>query len=195
MKMQKFCTKSVFAYVLIGILCMACKVNGALIKGISFDEDCIVNHKRLTLRGVGLLKYRMVVNAYVGGFYLEEKTPINDRFADVERRLELHYFHAIPSDNFIKATSKTIKKNVSLNQYEKLYPYIQQMNALYLNVKPGDRYIATYIPGKGTELALNGKPLGLVPGSDFSKAYFEIWLGDNPLNEDFRNALLGLNEK
>ena len=187
--------KSVYAFVLIGILCMAGNVNGAQIKGIPFDADCIVNNKRLTLRGLGLLKYLVVVNAYVGGFYLEENTPNSERFADVERRLELHYFHAITSGDFAKATSKIIKKNVSSNQYEKLYPYIQQMNALYLDVKPGDRYAATYIPGKGTELALNGKPLGIVPDSDFSKAYFGIWLGDNPLNEDFRNSLLRLNYK
>ena len=191
MKIKTFYTKYIFAHILIGILCMPCNVNGAYIKGISFDDECIVNNKRLSLRGVGLLKYLVVVNAYVGGFYLEKNTPISDRFADVERRLDLHYFHAIASDDFAKATSKIIKRNVSPDQYERLYPFIRQMNSLYLNVKPGDRYSATYIPGKGTELAINGKPLGIVPDSDFSKAFFGIWLGDNPLDEKFRDALLG----
>ena len=191
MKIKKFYTKYIFAHVLIGILCLPCNVNGTQIKGIPFDDECVVKNKRLTLRGVGLLKYLVVINAYVGGFYLEENTLISQKFTEVERRIELHYFHAIASGDFAKATSKIIKKNVSPNRYEKLYPFIQQMNDLYLDVKPGDRYAATYIPGKGTELALNGKPLGIVPGGDFSKAFFGIWLGDNPLNENFRDALLG----
>ena len=191
MKIKKFYTKYIFAHILIVILCLPCNANATQIKGIAFDDECIVNNQRLTLRGVGLLKYLVMINAYVGGFYLEENTLISEKFTEVERRIELHYFHAISSGDFAKATSKIIKRNVSPNRYEKLYPFIQQMNDLYLDVKPGDRYAATYIPGKGTELALNGKPLGIVPGGDFSKAFFGIWLGDNPLNENFRDALLG----
>jgi hypothetical protein len=33
---------------------------------------------------------------------------------------------------------------------------IDRINAAYKNVKSGDRYSLTYLPGRGTELALNG---------------------------------------
>ena len=67
MKTPWFFQKFVFACILAWILCLTCSASGAQIKGIHFDDECIVNNKRLTLRGVGLLKYLVVINAYVGG--------------------------------------------------------------------------------------------------------------------------------
>ncbi|MDA8138151.1 MAG: chalcone isomerase family protein [Desulfobacteraceae bacterium] len=64
-------------------------------------------------------------------------------------------------------------------------------NSLYRDVKPGDRYALTYILGKGTQLSLNGTPLGLIPGAEFASALFAMWLGHNPMNEAFKEQLLG----
>jgi len=65
-------------------------------------------------------------------------------------------------------------------------------NRLYRNVRPGDRYAITYIPGKGTTLELNGKVEGTVEGELFSKALFSIWIGKNPIDRDFRKKIMGL---
>ena len=69
-------------------------------------------------------------------------------------------------------------------------PSLDRINALYRDVKPGDRYSLTYLPGRGTELALNGEPLGLIAGSDFASAYFSIWLGPKPLDAALKAQLL-----
>jgi hypothetical protein len=58
-------------------------------------------------------------------------------------------------------------------------------------VKPGDRYALTYVPGVGTELTLNGSPLGTVAGADFASAVFAIWLGPKALDESLKTQLLG----
>ena len=58
-------------------------------------------------------------------------------------------------------------------------------------MNPGDRYSLTYIPGKGTTLSLNGVPKGTVDGADFAAALFSIWLGPNPIDSNFKQALLG----
>jgi hypothetical protein len=50
----------------------------------------------------------------------------------------------------------------------------------------------TYIPGKGTELTLNGKSKGTVEGADFAAALFSIWLGPKPISESLKKELLGL---
>ena len=63
---------------------------------------------------------------------------------------------------------------------------------MYEDVKPGDRYSLTYIPGKGTELALNGEPKGIVEGSEFAAALFSIWLGKKPIDESFKKQILDL---
>jgi hypothetical protein len=67
---------------------------------------------------------------------------------------------------------------------------IDQLNELYTDVQPGDRYSLTYVPGVGTELALNGQPRGLIEGAEFSAALFAIWIGREPVDEPLRKQLL-----
>jgi hypothetical protein len=110
---------------------------------------------------------------------------------DVPKRLELEYFWAIAGPDFGKAADATLKENVSAETLAHLRPRMEQINALYQDVKPGDRYSLTYIPGVGTELALNGKVKGTIEGADFAAAYFAIWLGPNPINASLKSQLLG----
>jgi hypothetical protein len=62
---------------------------------------------------------------------------------------------------------------------------------LYEDVQPGDRYSLTYIPGRGTELALNGVPKGIIRGAEFAEAVFSIWLGPEPINSSFKKQIIG----
>jgi hypothetical protein len=164
---------------------------GAIIEGVHFDNSVIINQQNATLRGVALLRYMVFIKAYVSAFYLNENSSEKDALGNVERRLVLHYFHAISANDFAEATTEMIEKNVSPDRFRALQPQIRQLNDLYRDVKPGDEYTATYIPGIGTELALNGKALGVVPRSEYSAAFFSIWIGKNPVDEGFRDRLLG----
>jgi hypothetical protein len=173
------------------ILLWTAQVNAARIEGVVFDESFKTQDKALTLRGVALLRYMVVIKAYVGAFYMDQNHQTSYVFEDVAKRFELEYFHAIPASDFVKSTKIMIEKNVSPDQFNKILPQLEMMNSLYRDVKPGDRYAATYLPGVGTELALNGKPLGIVSGFEFANAYFSIWLGENPIDKGFRDHLLG----
>ena len=173
------------------ILFTASSLNAARIEGIYFKNSYDIQGRTLTLRGTALLRYMVFIKAYVGAFYLDQNYPAGEIFNDVAKRLELSYFHAIPAADFAKSTKIMIEKNVTAEKFKTLLPYIEQMNALYKDVKPGDSYAATYIPGIGTELALNGKQLGIVAGLDFANAYFSIWIGEHPIDKEFRDRLLG----
>jgi hypothetical protein len=165
-------------------------VHSAQIESVNFANSVLINGENATLRGTALLRYMIIIKAYVGAFYLKENVPPENALSDVERRLVLHYFHAIPAKDFAEATTEMIKKNVTIARFKALQPEIAQLNALYKDVKPGDEYTATYIPGTGTELALNGTVLGVVPGAEYSAAFFSIWIGKNPIDKGFRNKLL-----
>jgi len=177
--------------VLFILLLGATRADAAMIEGVEFKESYTAQENTLTLRGVGLLRYMVFIKAYVGALYLDKNQKADQIFNDVPKRLELHYFHAISAADFAESTRIMIEKNLTPQQVNRLAPQIAQMNALYRDVKPDDRYAATYLPGVGTELALNGKPLGIVPGVDFAAAYFAIWLGDHPIDKGFRDHLLG----
>ena len=165
-------------------------VQAVEIEGIRFSESFKAEGKNLRLTGVGLLRY-WGFKAYTGALYLEKGTPVDSILADTAKRIELEYFRAIKGKDFGPATDKSIAKNVDPQTYERLRPQIDYHNSLYEDVQPGDRYSLTYIPGRGTELALNGKPKGIVEGAEFAQAVFSIWLGPKPISNSFKKQILG----
>ena len=166
----------------------------AEIEGVRFIDKLTVGASELRLHGTGLLRYRVFIKGYVAALYLDESfageaTP-NTVLADVRRRLEIEYFWAIPADKFANATVEGISRSTDPATFERLRRSIDRINQLYEDVEAGDRYALTYVPGIGTELALNGRRLGVVEGADFSAALFAIWIGEESLDESLRRQLL-----
>jgi hypothetical protein len=161
------------------------------IEGVRFADEIRAGATGLRLNDVGLMRYRYVIKAYVAALYLGEGVPSAELLADVPKRLEIEYFYGIQAPGFVQATNRGIADNVSPETLAALRPRIDRLNALYRDVKPGDRYTLTYLPGTGTELALNGTPLGTVEGADFATAVFSIWLGPRAIDASLKAQLLG----
>lgn len=163
----------------------------AVIEGVVFPSRLEKEGVTLDLRGYGLLHYLVFIKAYVGALYMPAGVAAERVLDDVPRRLELAYFHAIAAADFAQATAEKMADNVTPETFRELEPRLTRLNALYRDVRPGDRYALTYLPGQGTTLALNDTPLGTVPGADFAAAVFAIWLGADPIDRGFKAALLG----
>jgi hypothetical protein len=163
----------------------------AEIEGVTFPDRYVVQGVDLELNGTALLRYRVFFKVYVAALYLGQGVAPEDLFADTPKRLEIEYFYAFKAADFAKSTIEGIARNVAPGAFEDLQPRIEEMNRLYRDVAPGDRYALTYLPGVGTELSLNGAPLGRVAGAGFGAAMFSIWLGDVPLDSDLKRRLLG----
>ena len=161
------------------------------LEGVRFAPTVDAGGARFDLNCVGLLRYKVFIKASVAAFYLGAGVAPEDALADVPKRLELHYFWSIGSTDFAKAADRLVRENVDSKTLEQLGPRIAQINGLYEDIRPGDRYALTYVPGVGTELALNGHRKGVIPGADFADAYFRIWLGERPLDTALRDRLLG----
>lgn len=160
------------------------------VEGVTFGNTGSWRGADFELRGAALLRYRVLLKGYVAALYLGPGVGSERALADVPRRLEIEYFWAIPADAFARTTTDLIARNADAAARERLADPLEKLNALYRDVQAGDRYALTYVPGKGTELALNGVPLGVVEGAEFSSALFAIWLGDQPLDEMLRERLL-----
>jgi len=160
------------------------------VDGVSFDRSVDAMDQRLQLHGTGLLKYMVFIKAYAGALYLPESVPSDHVLKPVAKQLVLEYFHHIKGEDFASATQIKIADNSTANQVKGLQSRIDDLGALYRDVKPGDRYALTYIPNQGTTLSLNGESLGSIPGDDFARAVFAIWLGVNPIDQKFRDQLL-----
>ena len=163
---------------------------GALIEGVEFKDSHKLGGQNFLLNNVALMRYKVVIKAMVSALYLGEGVKPAEVLKDVPKRIEIHYFWNLEGKEIAKAADKLLAENISVARLETIRVEIDEMNALYENVKPGDRYSLTYIPGVGTELALNGKKKGLVPGAEFASAYFSIWLGKKPMDVAMRDTLL-----
>ena len=172
------------------LISSACRLGAAEIEGVTFQDAHKIRGQRLVLNNVALMRYKIVIKAMVSALYLGEGVEPEDVLKDVPKRLEIHYFWDLEGKEITKAADKLLADNVSRAQLAKLQTEIKQMNSLFENVKAGDRYTMTYIPGLGTELSLNGKHKGVVPGTDFAAAYFTIWLGKKPMDVAMRDTLL-----
>ncbi len=162
---------------------------GAEIEGIRFADRAQAGTTALVLKGVGLARY-LFFKVYVTALYLGDGISTDRVLADVPKRLELSYFQKIAAGDFAKTADEVLPENVPGATVTALRPKIDRLHAMYRDIKPGDRYALTYVPGIGTELALNGTPLGTVEGADFAAAYFAIWLGPKPISDSLKAQLL-----
>ena len=58
--------------------------------------------------------------------------------------------------------------------------------------KSGTTVVIDWLPETGTRLTVNGQVKGKdIAGEDFYKALLKIWLGNKPVQDDLKQALLG----
>ena len=166
------------------------RAHGLTIENVTFADSITIGEKPVSLRGAALLRWLKLVKVYVAALYLPERTKPSEALSDIPKRLEISYMVAIKGADFGTAAEQILARNVPGAELAGLRSRIDRLNAVYRNIKPGDRYALTYQPGKGTELSWNKEPLITIEGADFAAAYFGIWLGSKPLDDKLKKALL-----
>lgn len=184
--------KTILAIALLAVTIWVPPVRATEVENVTFDTQVMVGNQALDIRGAGVLRYMRFIKAYAGALYALPGLAPDAVLADTPKRLEVEYFYALKGKDFGPATYKGLSMNISAQEIERLRTRVDYHNSLYVDVVPGDRYSLTYIPGVGTELALNGQPRGIIEGADFAAAIFSLWLGKNPYDKRFKGALLGL---
>jgi len=154
------------------------------------DED-----QKLVLNGAGLRK-RAFFDVYVIGLYLpERKSAAADAVnAPGAKRVLIQMMRDVGADQFSAALTDGMKDNVSEAEMKALEPRIRQLTAIMLGIKEAKKGMRISLDwtGAGTEVLVDGKPGGApIAGEDFYRALLKIWLGDKPVQENLKRALLG----
>lgn len=177
-----------------------CVVSGLLLvamiavarSAVDFDLSVEIAGQSTPLRGTGTLTWGLFFAVYEGALYLPSEVSAGEVLDLVPKQLEIHYFTTIEAHQFAESAEPVLQRNLSPELLAEARPGIEKINRLYRDVQKGDRYSLTYIPNVGTQLALNGETLGVISGEAFARAYFAIWLGEKPLDKDFKEQLLDL---
>ena len=146
---------------------------------------------RFELVGATTFRWMSIVKVYDARLHLGTGEPPTKVFADIPVRLQITYHRGFTAAEIIKGGDTLLARNVKAETLAAMRDRLELINRAYRDVREGDSYTLTYVPGKGTTLRLNGSPLVSIPGHDFAAAYFRIWLGDDPINKSMRDTLLG----
>ena len=171
------------------VLCLVISPNARAIQGN--PDELTEDGARFELIGTTTFRWMSVIKVYDARLHLGAGEPPTKVFADIPVRLQLTYHRGFTAAEIIKGGDTLLARNVKAETLVSLRERLELINRAYRDVREGDRYTLTYAPGKGTTLRLNGSPLVTIPGHDFAAAYFRIWLGDDPISESMRDALLG----
>jgi len=146
---------------------------------------------RFELAGATTFRWMSIVKVYDARLHLGNGEHAAKVFTDIPVRLQLTYHRGFTAAEIIKGGDTLLARNVKADALVSLRERLELINRAYRDVREGDSYTLTYVPGKGTTLRLNGSPLVSIPGHDFAAAYFRIWLGDDPISKSMRDTLLG----
>ena len=83
-----------------------------------------------------------------------------------------------------------VREQVKEVSFASVRSELSRLTDSYRDVQPGDRYALRW-SGEQLTLSLNGTPLFQSPNLELAIAMFAIWLGSDPLDDGFRDALLG----
>jgi len=170
-------------------------VSAAEVDGVKIDDVTRVANADLTLNGAGLRK-RAFFKVYALGLYVPQKT--NNPAALMEqpgpKRVAIHMLRNVSADAFIEALSDGIRANHSEAEAKALEPRLKELGAIMSAVGEAKKGMAIHLDWTGSEtrVLVQGQPAGKpIAGADFYRALLRIWLGDKPVQDDLKKALLG----
>jgi hypothetical protein len=111
------------------------------------------------------------------------------------KRLQMRMLLDVGTEEFIKAFDKGIARNTPAAGVAALAERMARFDALLRSigkVRKRDVIDLDWLPGRGLQLALNGRPRGEpIPGDDLYAALLRIFIGERPVDAEMKAGLLG----
>lgn len=121
---------------------------------------------------------------WVGTEGLDGEVPGAQMFA-----LELQYARQLSGVRIADASVDQMDK-LGVATAAESRSWLQQMRALFPDVKQGTRLCGVYLPLRGVRFYLDGKFHGAIMDPAFARAFFLIWLHPNTSAKSLRQQLL-----
>ena len=164
------------------------------VKGIIIPNVVKVNDKYLKINGAGV-REKMFLDLYVGALYLEKKTnkPEDIISANALMSIKMRVISGmVTRENMEEAIREGFKKSTKGNTKNIDSKINDLINKGFAGeIEKGDVFDLEYIPGKGTSLKKNNKILVVIPGLEFKKALFGVWLCSEPADSNLKKKMLG----
>ena len=147
----------------------------------------------LTKNGQGT-RIIFFMKVYEGSLYLETKSSNAEEIISMDAPMAIRIdvtSTMVTADAMKKALSEGLKKSTGNNTDPISKEIIQLSSSFDSAVSSGDNYEFIYLPSLGTHVLKNSELVELIKGMDFKKAFFGIFLSDNPIQKNLKKAMLG----
>ncbi|MDW8849395.1 chalcone isomerase family protein [Flavobacterium sp. MMLR14_040] len=164
------------------------------VNGVTVPRKIEFQNKTLQLNGAGG-RSKMWLEVYVQALYLSQLSQ-DPKFiidSDTEMAIRIEITSSMVSSNKLtKAMNAGFEKSAGSN-FDELKPRIEDFKKLLSDViTEKDVFILAYNPFDQTINVIKNDVLkGKIPGFDFKKALFGIWLSDKPVDDTLKKHLLG----
>jgi hypothetical protein len=151
-----------------------------------------IGEQVLQLNGSGA-RTKTFVQIYEAGLYLVKTTTDPQTVLGAEELMAIRIritSGLVSRPSLVASLKEGLAKSTKGNpdQFARETEQLQQL--LQDDVNKNDVYDFVYVPTKGINVLKNKKVLGVIPGLEFKKAFFGIWLSDSPVDKDLRKAML-----
>lgn len=166
------------------------------VAGVRFDDNVRLADSDVMVNGVGVRK-KVFFQVYAMALYLPEKRADAESALSTKgsKRVAITLLRDLTAKQFVDALQEGIADNHTEAEVAALKDRVGQFSEAMLSVdeaKTGSTVLIDWIPGVGTRLTVNGEVKGqAINGDDFFAALLRIWLGNKPVQEDLKQALLG----
>ena len=134
------------------------------------------------------------MKVYEGSLYLETKSANAPDIINLDAPMAIRIdvsSQMVTADAMKKALSEGLEKSTG-NNTDSIMKEINQLSSSFdTAVSTGDYYEFIYLPEMGTHVLKNSVLVELIKGIDFKKAFFGIFLSDNPIQKNLKKAMLG----
>jgi hypothetical protein len=148
----------------------------------------------LQLNGMGY-RTKFVFKIYIAALYTESSVNSRDAVQSLKgpKRVIMHMvYDEVEREKIIDGWNDGFEENNTDEQLKKLQARIDVFNSYFPDLKKGDVLLYDFIPAEGTRVKINGEVKGVIEGADFYAALLDIWLGDEPADDDLKDAMLGV---
>ncbi|TKB09955.1 chalcone isomerase family protein [Desulforhopalus sp. IMCC35007] len=182
---------------LVALLLIAGPLQAKEIAGVMVQEIVKTDSgKELSLNGAGI-RSKFFMDIYIAELYMQRPgSTVEQILASTgERWIVMHFlYEEVSKDKLVDGWVEGFAGNTKPEDLVALQERIDRFNAMFVDVKKGDRIILAYDPDKGTVVTIAGEVRGVVEGKDFNDALLLIWLGDKPISKKLKAELLSYSE-
>ena len=180
---------------LLTVLMVSTVASAMEIEGVTIPETFEAGDQLLVLNGAGVRNV-FLNDVYVSGLWLENGSTdgVAIAAADEPMAIRIHVLNDFfaSSKNINNAFYKGFRFALPKGDVTPVKEELDRLEAAFSDeIKDGEEFDLVYIPGKGTSIYKEGQLKDTIPGLEFKRLLFGIWISDKAtVNENLKEGML-----